>query len=59
MVLFFVALLSGFPNLIATAMVLLLLLGCVALPPAIVFGYGIKAAEREERAEAQARPTES
>ena len=52
MVLFFVAFGLGFPPLMALALGLLLLVGCIALPPAIVFGYGIKAAEREERAAA-------
>jgi hypothetical protein len=49
LVLFFVGLATGFDGGIATAIVAALLVGGAALIPAIVFGYGVKAAEREER----------
>jgi hypothetical protein len=49
LVLFFVGLLSRFTGLVSTLTIALLLGGCVFLPPAIVFGYGLRAAEREER----------
>jgi hypothetical protein len=48
-VLFFVGLATGFDGGIATAIVAALLVGGAALIPAIVFGYGVRAAEREER----------
>jgi hypothetical protein len=41
----------GFTELLTGMVVGLLLVGCVALPPAIVFGYGLRAAERHEREE--------
>jgi hypothetical protein len=49
LLLFFVGLLSRFTGLVSTLTIALLLAGCVFLPPAIVFGYGLRAAEREER----------
>jgi hypothetical protein len=49
LVLFFVGLATGFDGGIATAIVAALLVGGAALIPAIVFGYGVRAAEREER----------
>jgi hypothetical protein len=48
-VLFFVGLAVGYDGGIATAIVLALLVGGAALIPSIVFAYGVKAAEREER----------
>jgi hypothetical protein len=48
-VLFFVGLAVGFDHGVATAIVAAILVGGAALVPAIVFGYGVKAAEREER----------
>jgi len=48
-VLFFVGLGVGFDHGIATTIVTALIIGAVALIPAIVFGYGAKAAEREDQ----------
>jgi hypothetical protein len=47
-VLFFVGLGVGFDHGIATAITAALVVGMVLLVPAIVFGYGVKAAERDE-----------
>lgn len=47
-ILFFVALLSDFPAGLSRAIVALLALACIVLPPAIVFGYGLRAAQRDE-----------
>ena len=54
-VLFVVGYAVGFTDALSAIVVALLLLGCVALPPAIVFGYGLRAAERHERQEAAQR----
>ena len=51
-VLFFVGLVVGYTTAITTVIVATLLLGSFTLAPAIVFGYAVKAAEREERGEA-------
>ena len=51
-VLFFVGLAVGYTTAITTVIVAALLLGSFTLAPAIVFGYAVKAAEREERGEA-------
>jgi hypothetical protein len=40
---------SGFVQIVVTAVVTLLAVGSVVLAPAIVFGYGVKAADREDR----------
>ncbi len=48
-VLFFYGLIAGYTDPLTTAVVACLLGGSVVLAPAIVFGYGVKAAEREER----------
>lgn len=39
----------GFPQPAVTASVVGLIGTCVVLPPAIIFGYAVKAAEREDR----------
>lgn len=49
MVLFALGLATRFSGAIATSITVLLIVGCIVLPPAIVFGYGLKAAIREER----------
>ena len=49
LVLFFVGLLTRFSGPLSAVVVTLLIIGCLVLPPAIVFGYGLRAAEREER----------
>lgn len=51
MVLFFVALVLDFPAWLVSVIVACLVVGCIALPPAIVLGYGIKAADAEDRGE--------
>jgi hypothetical protein len=56
-VLFFVGLVTRFTGLVSGLTVALLIAGCLVLPPAIVFGYGLRAAERQEREEAAARAT--
>jgi hypothetical protein len=48
-VLFFVGLATGYEPWLTTTIVASLLVGSVVLAPAIVFGYGVRAAEREER----------
>jgi hypothetical protein len=48
-VLFFVGLAAGYRTAITTAIIACLLAGSVVLAPAIVFGYAVKAAEREDR----------
>ncbi len=48
LVLFFVGLAAGFDHGVATAITVALVAGAVLLVPAIVFGYGVKAAERDE-----------
>lgn len=49
MVAFVAGALSDFPQLLVTAVVASLVLGSIVLAPAIVFGYGVRAAEREDR----------
>jgi NADH:ubiquinone oxidoreductase subunit 6 (subunit J) len=51
---FVVAAIAGFPNGLVTLTVVALIAACVVLPVPIVMGYGLRAAEREDR-EAQAR----
>lgn len=48
-VLFVVAFLADFPEWIATAIVVCLLVGSIVLAPAIVFSYAVKAADKEDR----------
>ena len=48
-VLFFVGLAAGYTEPLTTAIVGALLVGSVILAPAIVFGYAVKAAEREDQ----------
>ncbi|CAN5402120.1 hypothetical protein BH10ACT3_BH10ACT3_23740 [soil metagenome] len=50
-VLFFVALLVGFPSWIVTIIIVAMAVGSITLLPAIVFGYGVKAADAEDRGE--------
>jgi len=51
---FVVAAISGFPSGMVTLTVVALIAACVVLPVPIVLGYGLRAAEREDR-EAAAR----
>lgn len=48
-VLFFVALATGLPGALLTTIVVCMAVGSVLLLPAIVVGYGVKAADREDR----------
>jgi len=48
-VLFVIGALAGFPSALTTATVVTLIGACVVLPVPIVLGYGIRAAEREDR----------
>ena len=50
-VLFFAGLVVGYTGTVTTVIVAALLLGSATLAPAIVFGYAVRAAEREERGE--------
>ncbi len=49
MVLFFVGLAAGYTQVLTNVIVGCLLAGSLILAPAIVFGYAVKAAEREEQ----------
>ena len=48
-VVFFVGLATDFPTWTVDVIVVALIVSIVVLPAPIVFGYGIRAAEREER----------
>jgi hypothetical protein len=47
-VLFFVGLAAGYTSTITSVIVTSLIVGSLVLAPAIVFGYAVKAAERED-----------
>ncbi len=49
MVLFFVGLVAGYTQVLTNVIVGCLLGGSLILAPAIVFGYAVKAAERDEQ----------
>ena len=49
MVLFFYGLITGYTEGLTTAIAACLLIGSLILAPAIVFGYAVKAAEREDQ----------
>ncbi len=51
---FAVAAVAGFPDAAVTVTVVALVAACIVLPAPIVLGYGLRAAEREDR-EAAAR----
>jgi hypothetical protein len=51
---FVVAAIAGFPNGVVTLTVVALIAACIVLPAPIILGYGLRAAEREDR-EAAAR----
>jgi hypothetical protein len=51
---FVVAAVAGFPSAVVTVTVVALVGACVVLPAPIILGYGLRAAEREDR-EAAAR----
>jgi hypothetical protein len=46
---FVVGFLAGFDGITGTLVVWSIVIGSLVLAPAIVFGYGVKAAERDER----------
>jgi len=46
---FVIGFVLGFPPAAVTVSVVGLIGTCVVLPPAIIFGYAVKAAEREDR----------
>lgn len=48
-VLFFLGFPTGFPSWLISAIVACLAVGSIVLAPAIVVGYGVKAADREDR----------
>jgi NADH:ubiquinone oxidoreductase subunit 6 (subunit J) len=48
---FAAAAIAGFPNGLVTVTVVALIAACVVLPVPIVMGYGLRAAEREDRDE--------
>lgn len=48
-VLFGIGLAAGFGGLVGSTIIGCLVVGSVVLAPAIVFGYAVKAAEREDR----------
>lgn len=48
-VVFFVGLVAGFPTWTVDVIVVALVVSIIVLPAPIVLGYGIRAAEREER----------
>ena len=50
---FVVAALAGFPGWAVTVTIVALVGACVVLPVPIVLGYGLRAAEREDRAHGQ------
>jgi hypothetical protein len=49
LVLFFVGFFAGFTTTITSLVVAALIVGSLVLAPAIVFGYAVKAADREDR----------
>lgn len=52
---FIVAAIAGFPSGVVTVTVVALVAACVVLPVPIVLGYGLRAAEREDREAAAIR----
>ena len=50
-VLFVAAFVADFPGWLVSVIIACLVIACVTLPPAIVLGYGIKAADAEDRGE--------
>jgi hypothetical protein len=54
-VLFVVAATTDLPGAIVTAIIVTMVLGSLVLAPAIVVGYGVRAADREDRERAATR----
>ncbi len=55
-VLFVIAAVTDFPAGVVTATLVALIAACVVLPVPIVLGYGLRAAERDERRGGGGRP---
>jgi hypothetical protein len=55
---FVVAAIAGFPTWAVTVTVVALVGACVVLPAPIVLGYGVRAAEREDREAAAGRASD-
>ena len=49
--LFVVGFITRFTSALTAAVLVLMVIACFVLPPAIVFGYGVKAADAEDRGE--------
>jgi hypothetical protein len=49
MAIFVIGFAVGFSSGVATAVIATFIIGCVLLAPAIVLGYAVKAAERDDR----------
>ena len=49
MVLFFIALATGFSSVMATSVIIAFVIGCALLAPSIILGYAVKAADRDDR----------
>ena len=49
LVVFLIAVAVGFSSTFATVVVVALVVGCVVLAPAIILGYAVKAAEKDDR----------
>jgi hypothetical protein len=54
-VVFAIGMIGGFTALVAVLVVVALAIGSITLAPAIVLGYAVRAAEREERADPRAQ----
>jgi len=50
---FGIGLVVGYGGMVGTTIIVCLVVGSIVLAPAIVFGYAVKAAEREDRARGQ------
>jgi len=53
---FFAGAATNFPAALVTVTIVALVVSCVTLPAAIVFGYAVRAAEREDRPGPPAAP---
>lgn len=53
-VLYFVGLIGSYPRWMTTTIIVCLVVGGAVLIPAIVFGYGVKAADRDDREQSTA-----
>ncbi|NNE75005.1 MAG: hypothetical protein HKN26_15170 [Acidimicrobiales bacterium] len=58
-VLFLVGYAAGFTTRITTAIVVAIVAGSIVLAPGIVFGYAVKAADREDRMRAMGLPPDT